>query len=88
MTVYVDESIFPYRGQKYCHMYSPDVEELHRMARAIGLKHAWFQNKRGEDFPHYDLAPSKREAAIKAGATAVTCHEMATIVRGGNNRDN
>ena len=79
--VYVDESVFPFRNQMYCHMYSPDVEELHQMARAIGLKRAWFQNKRGRNFPHYDLSPTKRAAAIAAGATAVTCRELVQIVR-------
>jgi hypothetical protein len=63
-------------------MYSPDVEELHLMARAIRMKRAWFQNKRGRNFPHYDLAPSRRRAAIAAGATAITCREMVGIVRG------
>ena len=30
-----------------------DLEELHREARRIGLKRAWFQG--GENHPHYDV---------------------------------
>ena len=36
------------------------------MARKIGMKRAWFQAKPG--FPHYDLVPTRRAAAIRAGA--------------------
>jgi hypothetical protein len=64
-------------GTKWCHMWADkpeDEEELHRIAKAIGLRRAYFQC-RGDTtiahhrrFPHYDLIPSKRALAIKAGA--------------------
>lgn len=47
-------------------MWSEDLDALHAMARRIGMKLAWFQNRPG--FPHYDLVPSKRAAAIRLGA--------------------
>jgi len=55
---------------QWCHMWCNPGDEvaLHAMARVIGLKYEWFQDKKG--FPHYDLTPSKRRAALEMGATA------------------
>lgn len=67
MTVYVDD-IQKYAGGPWCHMWCDgDIDELHRMADTIGLKREWFQHK-DKRFPHYDLRPTKREAALRAGA--------------------
>lgn len=65
--VYVDD-LFHWPGHKnmWCHMWADTEEELHSMARQIGLKRSWFQNKPG--FPHYDLYPSKRSKALIFGA--------------------
>lgn len=69
MTVYVDEPIYPYRGQLYCHLFTDgDVSELHTFAGLIGLKRAWFQNHAPGDHPHYDVSPSKRALALQYGA--------------------
>ncbi len=78
MTVYVDESIFPFRGQKFCHMATDgDLEELHRMADKIGMLRIWFQDKPGH--PHYDLSPEKRALAVQHGAVEVTSLELVRI---------
>lgn len=55
-------------GHKWCHMWTddPTLEELHQMARRIGLRVEWFQPKRG--FPHYDLVPPRRAEALMCGA--------------------
>lgn len=63
----------------WCHMASDDLseaglEELHRMASAIGLKRAWFQNH--PRHPHYDLLPESRRLALAAGALPVTSREL------------
>jgi hypothetical protein len=79
--IYVDESIYPFRGQMYCHLFTDgDTEALHEFAQSIGLKREWFQDRKG--FPHYDLAPSKRAAAVKRGAVEVSAERMVAIVRG------
>ena len=80
MRVYVDE-LFDWKatgtqaqrvgarnGHKWCHMWTdPGNElELHILARKIGMERAWFQDRKG--FPHYDLTPARREAALRAGA--------------------
>lgn len=55
-------------GHRWCHLWCDEGEEeqLHALAAKVGMKRQWFQNKPG--FPHYDLVPTKRAAAIKHGA--------------------
>ncbi len=69
MTIYVDEPLYPFHGQMYCHMFS-DVStyELHAFALSIGVKRCWFHNPKPGDHPHYDLWPSKRSQALASGA--------------------
>ncbi len=70
-------------GHKWCHMWCDNGEEdqLHRIAKAIGMKKEWFQDKK--DFPHYDLIPSKRDKAIKNGAMPYSLYEW---IRNGKQR--
>lgn len=84
MTVYVDSLEgwgWAMRGRRVssCHMFTDelDLSELHRMAAAIGMRRAWFQDKRAA--PHYDLTASRRAAAIAAGAVAVDRHRAVEI---------
>ncbi len=53
-------------GHQWCHLWADSLEELHAMARKIGMRPAWFQDK--QDFPHYDLVPPRRAHAVKLGA--------------------
>ena len=85
MAVLVDDLITypdkPYGHNRWCHMASDlpgeaGLAELHALAARIGMRRAWFQNHRV--FPHYDLVPSKRAAAIRCGAEAV---DYRTFVR-------
>ena len=54
-----------------CHLFTDDIDltALHQVALCIGMRREWFQNK--VRAPHYDLTPSRREAAIAAGAIPV-----------------
>lgn len=69
MTVYVDDmyrsAMGAYRGMKMSHMFGDDVDELHNMAKKIGLQVQWFQGD------HYDIAMVKRRLAIDNGAVQV-----------------
>jgi len=49
------------------------LDELHAFAASIGLQRRWFQRK---SWPHYDLTPARREAALKAGAVFVPAKEQ------------
>jgi hypothetical protein len=49
-------------------MIADSLEELHAMADRIGMKRAWFQCPPRASFPHYDVAPNRRELALKHGA--------------------
>ena len=69
-------------GKQWCHLWAPssgDINELHLIARKIGLKRAWFQDRPG--FPHYDLVPTKREKALSAGAVAMDLKEWIRLKR-------
>lgn len=84
MTVYVDTQNawgWKIRGREVesCHMFTDQVDltELHEMATRIGLQLRWFQDKKTA--PHYDLVPSKRLAALNAGAVSVTCRVASGI---------
>jgi hypothetical protein len=70
MTVYIDDA-FNYLGRSVmCHMVADEEEELHAMAEWLGLKREWFQGN--NRIPHYDVAKTLRESAIRAGALPVT----------------
>lgn len=65
-------------GHRWCHLWCDgNVDALHALAARIGLRRAWFQDKK--DFPHYDLTPQRRAAAVKAGAVEF---ELADWLRG------
>jgi len=61
-------------GHRWCHMWADTLEELHAMARRIGMKRAWFQDH--ASLPHYDLTPSRRAKAVSSGAKEVGLREM------------
>lgn len=71
MTVYVDNARHAYGRMVMCHMFSPDIGELHEMADRIGIARKWFQDPRTMpkvSWPHYDIAKVKRALAVTAGA--------------------
>lgn len=78
MKVYVDDlRVYPKAliqpkarmvSNTWCHMWCDqgNEEALHEIAKSIGMKSIWFQDKPG--FPHYDLVPRRRHVAIRFGA--------------------
>lgn len=85
MAVYVDPLLahgWVLRGRRTrsCHMFTDaaDLAELHAMAERIGMRRSWFQDK---SVKHYDLTPSRRAAAVAAGAVEVDIHRAVAIWR-------
>ncbi len=82
MTVYVDDMyknpMGGFRGMKMSHMIADSTEELLEMVDKIGVQRKWIQNK-GRPDEHFDIAFSKRELAVKAGAVEITMRELARM---------
>lgn len=69
----------PYGHRYWCHMMTDDLtaaglEELHAMARNIGLRRERFQDKPG--LPHYDLTATQRQLALRYGAQEVPSRQL------------
>lgn len=76
MAIYVDDT-FNYPGNgAWCHMWTDGPnEELDVFAQSIGLRKSWAHVGGAMRLYHYDLRPSKRKAAIRAGAIYMPMRE-------------
>jgi hypothetical protein len=76
MTLLVDEPIWPFRGELWCHLVSDtSYDELHEIAATLGIPRRAFQGD------HYDLPARMRAAAVEAGAQPVSGRELITRLR-------
>lgn len=87
MNVYVDSAIHKLRGRRMCHMFSPDLGELHAMARRVGIERRWFQDPSTMrvSWPHYDIDEERRSLAIGLGVIVCDRYQtvaMAAIIQG------
>ena len=76
MTVYVDDMRAPFGRMIMCHMIADTSDELHAMARSIGVQRKWCQYP-GTYKEHYDICLSKRQRAVDSGAVEITWSELA-----------
>ena len=81
MAVYVDSAKNPYGYMKMCHMLADTKTELFEMAEKIGVQLKWYQGFDKASCPHFDIAQSKRELAIKFGAIPVDKYKLVDIIR-------
>lgn len=85
MAVFVDDfyltKMGSYRSMKMSHMAASSDEELHEMARKIGVDRRHWQSDKNHRLSHYDICMSKRNLALKNGAIAVTWRQMGVISR-------
>jgi len=86
VSVYVDPMMacipnHNWRWTSACHLTADAIDELHAFAALIGLKRCWFQNRRGRNFPHYDLTEGKRREAVAAGAIELTRRQAVERMR-------
>jgi hypothetical protein len=77
--VLVDDAAIMYKSKLRYHMTADSLEELHAFAEEVGIKRCWFH--RGSKYPHYDITGIQRDAAIAAGAKAVSDREAMVTVK-------
>lgn len=80
MSVYVDNMRASVGLMKMCHMIADSTDELLAMADRIGVDRKWLQ-KAGTAHEHFDIALSKRGAAVAAGAVEVSMMQIGRIIR-------
>lgn len=76
MTVYVDDVRNNFGRMVMCHMWADTLEELLDMADTIGVQRKWIQGHstlsfgkhREASWVHFDIALSKKDLALRAGA--------------------
>lgn len=87
MTVYVDDMYRHPIGEfktasgriyKMSHLIADTSDELLAMVRAIDVNPKWIQH-RGTRDEHFDIAISKRAAAIAAGAVPITLEQCSAM---------
>jgi len=84
MSVYVDAAVHAWRGRMWCHLFSPDIDELHAFARRLGLQRTWFQDPTAMpkvSWPHYDTVDARRTRAIAMGAVPLDRHRTSVMSR-------
>ena len=79
MTVYVDDAVHAWRGQRWAHLMADTLDELHAMAARIGIPRRAFQNK--SSGAHYDVTIELRDLAIASGAVAISRHHDRALVK-------
>lgn len=72
MSVYVDDAVHAWRGQRWAHLMADSLDELHAMAERLRIPRRAFQNKTSG--AHYDVTTELREQAIQLGAIAISRH--------------
>lgn len=80
MTTYVDDMRAPFGRMIMCHMIADTSDELHAMARCIGVRRKWCQYE-GTWKEHYDVSLGKRRIAVESGAQEITWEEAGKIIR-------
>lgn len=79
MSVYVDDAVHPWRGQRWAHLMADTLEELHAMAARLGIPRRAFQNKTSG--AHYDITADLRDLAIASGAVAISRHHDRALLK-------
>jgi len=79
MTVYVDDAVHPWRGERWAHLLADTLDELHAFAALLGIPRRAFQDRTSG--AHYDVTAAMRERAIALGAMPISRHRDRTLVR-------
>lgn len=76
--IYVGTREYKYGRMIMSHMVSDSIDELHLMAKNIGVNKRHFQDKKGK--PHYDICKQNKIKAINLGAIEINDREMIRIL--------
>lgn len=79
MSVYVDDAVTLWRGERWAHLMADTLDELHAFAARLGIPRRAFQDKTSG--AHYDVTAALREEAIRLGAIAISRHTDRALVR-------
>ena len=79
MSVYVDDAVHAWRGQRWAHLMADTLDELHAMAQRLGIPRRAFQNKTSG--AHYDVTTELREQAIALGAIGISRHADRALLK-------
>lgn len=79
MTVYVDKAFHEFARMKMCHMLADTPEELHAMAKMIGIARRHYQAYAST--PHYDVCKAKRAMAVNLGAQEINRSQLFAIIK-------
>jgi len=79
VTVYIDDAVHPWRGERWAHLMADTLPELHALAQQLGIPRRAFQNR--PSGVHYDVPAPLREQAITLGAQAISRHTDRALVR-------
>lgn len=72
MSVYVDDAIVPWRGERWAHLMADTLAELHAFAALLGVPRRAFQDRASG--AHYDVTAGMRMRALELGAVAISRH--------------
>lgn len=67
------------RHTEFCHLLADDRDELHRMARRVGMPRRFFQDHLWRW--HYDLPAPMRAQAVELGALEVPLSVVGALLR-------
>lgn len=79
MSVYVDDMKAAYGRMIMCHMLADTDDELHEMAKRIGVARQWWQSPEKTSGSHYDIALTKRALAVQYGAIEITQRQSSAM---------
>lgn len=79
MTVYVDDAVHPWRGERWAHLMADTLVELHAFAALLGMPRRAFQDRASG--AHYDVTAAMRARAITLGALPISRHRDRAQVR-------
>jgi len=77
--VYVGKRYWKYGRMLMSHMAADTLDELHQMAKSIGVDKRHFQDKEGK--PHYDICKQNKFKAIELGAIEVDDRKIIELYR-------